>query len=150
MGPVLRPGRRRAVAYLLVALLVGSGASCSSGDRVRLYSVRGQVLYKNRPVVRAMVVFHPLEGRSARDPKPIAYTDDEGRFSMTTDRPGDGAPAGEYAITVELREKTPTGVEKVHGRNLLPVRYSKPELSGLRCRVLEGKNELPPLNLSDK
>ena len=123
MGPVLRPGRKRAVAYLLLALLVGSGASCSSGDCVRLYSVRGQVLYKNRPVVRAMVVFHPLEGRSARDPKPIAYTDDEGRFSMTTDRPGDGAPAGEYAITVELREKTPTGVEK----------------AGLRCRVQEGK-----------
>ena len=82
--------------------------------------------------------------------KPIAYTDVEGRFSMTTDRSGDGVASGEYAVTVEWREKSRSGVEKIRGRNLLPVRYAKPESSGLHCRVQEGQNELPPLNLTDK
>jgi hypothetical protein len=53
-------------------------------------------------------------------------------------------------VTVEWREKTRTGVEKVHARNLLPARYSRPETSGLRCRVQEGPNELAPLSLTDK
>jgi hypothetical protein len=69
---------------------------------------------------------------------------------MTTDRPGDGVPAGEYAVTVVQREKTRTGVEKVNGRNLLPARYSNPEWTRLRCRVQQGQNELPTMNLTDQ
>src|SRR5262249_28100061 len=149
MDLIPQPRPLRQVALLLLALVAMPAVSCSSGERTRLYPVRGQVLYKDRPVVRAMVVLHPLEEQPAGSSKPIAYTDAEGRFSVTTNRPGDGAPAGEYAVTVELREKTPTGVEKVRGRNLLPARYSKPESSGLRCSVREGQNELP-LNLTDK
>jgi hypothetical protein len=149
MGLSPWPRRKRAVAFLLLTLLAGSGVSCS-GERVRLYPVRGQILYKGRPVDRAVVVFHPLDEQPSGAQKPIAYTDADGRFSLTTDRPGDGASAGEYAITVELREKTQTGVEKVHGRNLLPARYSKPESSGLRWRVQEGPNEPPPFNLTDR
>jgi hypothetical protein len=97
-----------------------------------------------------MVVFHPMKEQSLKDLKPVAYTDDEGRFHLTTEVPGDGAPAGEYAVSVELREKTRTGVEKVKGRSLLPARYSKPATSGLRFRVEKGPNELPPLNLTDQ
>lgn len=97
-----------------------------------------------------MVVFHPLEAQVTEAMKPVAYTDDGGRFRLTTDSPGDGAPAGDYAITIVCREKTRTGVEKVKGRNLLPSRYSKPETSGLRYRVQEGKNELPAFELTDK
>src|SRR5262245_46454505 len=142
--------RARPAALLVLALLTASSASCSSAGRVRLHPVRGQVLYKGRPVARALVVFHPLEELPAGVQKPIAYTDAEGHFRLTTERPGDGAPAGEYLITVELREKTRTGVEKVGGRNLLPARYSKPESSGLRYCVQEGQNELPPFDLTDK
>lgn len=147
MGPF--PGRLRAwVVALLLGLAVGGGGGCSSGKRVRLYPVRGQVLYQGRPVDRAMVTLHPLGEYPEGLPKPIAYTDAEGRFRMTTEQPGDGVAAGEYAVTVEQRERTRTGVEKVGGRNLLPARYARPESSDLRCRVEKGQNELPPLNLS--
>jgi hypothetical protein len=139
-----------AAGLLLLALLAGACASCSAAKGPRLYPVRGQVLYNGRPVAKGLVVFHPLAPTAGAGQKPIAYTDDEGRFRLTTDRPGDGAPAGEYVVTVEWREKTRTGVEKVGGRNLLPARYGKPESSGLRCRVEEGPNELPPLNLTER
>jgi hypothetical protein len=135
---------------LLLLALAAAVASCSSGDRVRLHAVGGKVLYKGSPLAKAMVVFHPQGDYPKELPKPLAYTDAEGQFKMTTTRPGDGVPAGEYALTVEWRERTRTGAEKIGGRNLLPARYSKPETSGLRCRVQEGPNEIPPLILTDK
>jgi hypothetical protein len=93
--------------------------------------------------------FHPLGSYPAGLQKPLAYTDAEGRFTMTTDRPGDGVPTGQYAITVEYRERTYSGAEKVKGGNLLPEHYGKPETSGLRREVQEGENELP-LRLTDQ
>ena len=131
---------------LLLALVAASGVSCSSG--VRLHPVRGQVHFKGRPVEGAMVVLHPLVEPPEGVPKPIAISDQTGSFKLTTHKPGDGAPAGEYAVTVEQREKL-NGREKHGGRNLLPARFSKPETSGLRCQVKEGENELP-LDLPEK
>ena len=67
---------------------------------------------------------------------------------MTTYHPGDGAPLGLYAATVEYRELVQEGDEQMrNGRNLLPARYANPETSGLRCEVQAGINELPPWTL---
>jgi hypothetical protein len=134
---------RRMILLLLVC------AACSSESKVRLEPVRGQVLYKDKPLHKAVVAFHPLGDYPVHLPKPIAYTDAEGRFTMTTFKPGDGVPAGEYAITVEYRERSQSGIEKIGGKNLLPARYSKPETSGLRCKVEEGDNELPVIKLTE-
>ena len=150
MISTLRSSRKPSAVLLILTVLAGSNLSCSSAHRVRLYPVHGQVFYNDRPVSRGLLVLHPLSGQPEAVQKPIAYTDEAGRFTVTTDRPGDGAAAGEYIVTVELREKTQTGVEKVRGRNLLPDHYSKPESSSLRCRVQEGKNELLALYLTDE
>ena len=64
---------------------------------------------------------------------------------MTTYRPGDGAPLGLYAATVEYRELVQEGDEQIrNGRNLLPARYANPETSQLRCAVQAGVNEFQP------
>jgi hypothetical protein len=113
------------------------------------YPVRGQVSFEGKPVAEAMVVLHPLAGSVEGGQKPIATTDADGRFAMTTYRTGDGAPPGEYAITVELRATRMAGEELVRdGRNLLPARYAQPEKSGLRCSVLDGDVELPAIHLT--
>ena len=131
--------RARAVTLLVSVLLAGSGVSCSSTDSGRFYPVRGQVLFKGRPVAGAMVVLHPL-GPAAAGQKPLAYTDAEGRFGLTTDRPGDGVPAGEYAVTVVWRRPFYDSEGKP-GPNLLPARYADPKKSGLKATVKSGKNE---------
>jgi hypothetical protein len=113
--------------------------------------VKGQVLYKGKPVAEAMVVFHPLKGAAPDGPKPFAHTDADGRFELTTKVARDGAPAGEYAVTVQLRELVKVGEEAVRdGRNLLPAPYSKPSWSPLRVTVKEGANELEPFRLSEQ
>ncbi len=71
-----------------------------------------------------------------------ARTDATGCFQLTTNEPGDGAPAGHYAVTVEYRELVQEGDEQVRaGRNLLPARYADPATSGIRCEVRAETNQ---------
>jgi hypothetical protein len=136
-------------ATVLLWTLAAGLSACSSQDRVRLEPIRGQVLFNGRPLDRALVAFNPVGEYPPELPKPIAYTDAEGRFKMTTNQASDGVRAGDYVVTVEWREKSRSGVEKIGGKNLLPVRYSKAESSPLRCAVTAGQNELPAFQLTD-
>jgi hypothetical protein len=116
---------------------------------VSFHPVEGQVLLGNQRVAEAKVVFHPTEGQLPGGQRPQAYTDERGRFSLMTALPGDGAPEGEYAVTVELRAPVQVGEEVIRdGRNLLPPVYSRPETTRLRCRVRPGQNILPPFVLT--
>ena len=130
----------------LLLALVAAGCSHSSGPVC--HPVRGQVLYDNRPLAEALVVFHPLESAAANHPRPLAHTDQNGRFELTTIQRRDGAPAGEYAICVEQRQVRLVGEETVRdGRNLLPARFAIPATSPLRHTVVGGVNAVPPLRI---
>ena len=130
----------------LVALVAAVGCSRSTGPAC--YPVRGQVLYQDRPLAEALVVFHPLDPAAADYPRPMAITDPQGHFELTTIQSRDGAPAGKYAITVEHRRARLIGEELVRdGRNVLPLRFSKADSSPLSYTVVAGPNEVPPLRI---
>lgn len=133
-----------AAAIFVIAMLAG----CSQSSEPRCYPVRGQVLLGDQPVAEAMIVFHPQTPLGENVPKPIAQSDANGNFRLTTLKPGDGAPAGEYTITVVLREARQIGDELTRdGPNVLPPRYAKPETSDLKYTVVAGENTVPPLLL---
>jgi hypothetical protein len=132
---------------LAIALCCAHTVGCADQLPAR-HPVNGQVLQAHKPLAEAMVVLHPKEGSFAAAQKPIAYTDAAGRFNMTTFQQGDGAPAGQYWITVELRAPRQAGEEVVRdGRNMLPPRYAMPNTSGLQVDVKVGANEIPPIDL---
>lgn len=116
-----------------------------------MHPVKGQVLLNGKPIPYAQVVFHPL-GESSRDaPKPSATVDEHGHFALTTQNAGDGAPAGDYAVTVEwwlspAASKQP-GAEDRPPVNHLPKHYARAETSPLRVHIEPGTNEVPPLHL---
>jgi hypothetical protein len=137
---------------LLMAAVLGT--SCASDGRRPVFPVRGQVLYEDKPTPGALVIFHPLGDPDPRAPRPIARVGADGTFSPTTYRTEDGAPAGEYAVTVawvleQDNQNTPREEQKPP-RNLLPDRYAKPETSGLRICIQAEPNELPPFRLTRK
>jgi hypothetical protein len=106
-------------------------------------------MYQDRPVAEALIAFHPLDDQEGAGKRALAYTDAEGNFSLTVDKPGDGALPGRYVITVELRDLVQVGEELTRdGRHLLPAVYSRPETSPLSLQVAEGANEVPPLILT--
>jgi hypothetical protein len=133
-----------APTLLLPWLLTGCGGVTAR----QCHPVQGKVIYQNQPLAEAMVVFHPLISPTERVPQPIGHTDIEGRFVITTLQSGDGAPAGEYAITIELREPRQIGEEVVRdGPNLLPPKYASPQDTPLRYKVIPGKNEVPEIQV---
>jgi hypothetical protein len=113
--------------------------------------VKGTVKYKGKPLAEAMVVLHRLGGDIEGNQKPMATTDANGAFTLTTFNQNDGAPPGDYAITIELRAPKMVGEEIVRdGPNLLPPRYAKPESSGVKYTVVEGDNQVPTIEIPER
>lgn len=122
--------------------------ACSSSGEVPVHPISGKVFFQGRPVAEATVVLHSKDGSPQRGQRPLAYTDAQGQFALTTTRPSDGAPPGDYVVTVVLRAPVTVGDERVReGRHLLPTRYSRPETSPLRLRVEPGENQEATLSL---
>lgn len=137
-------GFRLALPLLLLA-------GCAPSDRLPVYPVRGQVLDARRqPAADALVVFHPLSADGEAAVRPLAYADAQGNFTLTTYQQGDGAPAGEYAVTLEWREKrrTPFAADG-EGADRLQGRYRDPASSPFRFTVKEqSQNDLPAIVLA--
>lgn len=133
------------VPLSLLAIIIGV-AGCAGESSLKTYPVRGEIQLDGRQLPEAMVVFHPLDAELKDIPKPIAYTDPEGVFELA-----DGAPAGKYAITVELRELKADGDVMVRdGPNLLPELYRDPQTSPLKFTVESGQNDLPIIDVKSK
>ena len=121
---------------------------CGGKTGPKCHPVAGKVVYQNQPLAEVMVVFHPMSTPSEKFPQPIGTTTADGRFAMTTFQSGDGAPEGEYAVTIELREPRQIGEEVVRdGLNLLPPKYANPKETPLRHKVIPGKNEVPEIKI---
>jgi hypothetical protein len=116
--------------------LVGSG-------RTELTPVVGKVLVNGEPVANAMVAFHPLVNSAFAKALPVATSALNGSFALTTYTNGDGAPPGEYAVTIVWPE-TPMNQEECTCGVIvdrLGGRYSDPAQTPLKIAVHPGKNE---------
>ena len=69
-----------------------------------------------------------------------ALVEADGTFTLSTYTANDGAPQGEYLVTVVWPDP-PRDARGRPGPNRLPERYAQPETSGLRARVADGPNE---------
>ncbi len=68
-----------------------------------------------------------------------------GEFVVSSYEPGDGAPAGEYLVSVTWPEAVADGGDPESGGDpgdRLGGRYANPETSGLRVTIEEGSNQL--------
>ena len=96
-----RATRRARVAGLPFLVSLGLVAGCDRGQTETTYRVSGTIMdARGNPAVGAIVVFRPLGDSSTDAVRPSAVVDEQGAYRLTTYRAGDGAPAGEYAITV--------------------------------------------------
>ena len=127
-----------------IATTIVCCSSCSKKDgRVPVYPVHGQVLVANKPAKNAFVVFHPAGAQGAQALRPYGHAGADGSFKLTTYDADDGAPAGNYAVTVVWL--APGGGEDPP--DLLKGRYRNPEASSLKATIQEKPMELPPFKL---
>lgn len=137
---------------LVLAILILCAPSCGS-NRPPCYPVHGEVFVgqgeKRTPAAGAVVVFHPTVPASDEVPRPTARVGEDGKFALTTYVKGDGAPAGEYAITIEwLPPRPPPPHKPKQIGDWLRGRYADPSTSTIGYSVEKSKdNNVPTIEL---
>lgn len=137
---------RKSVELAIAALLALCVSACSTGPKSKevrkpVHPVHGQLLVGGKPAAGAYVFFVPVnEPPEPVDPRPRAEVGTDGAFHVNMYGDKDGAPVGEYIVTVMWEGEG--GYDKLKGQ------YSDATKSKLRAVVKEGANELPPFKLN--
>jgi len=112
-------------------------------NRKPTHPVTGKVIFDGSPVNRAYVTFHTVDPKDPKKSSRLgdAFTEADGTFQMSTYTAFDGAPAGEYKVTIVLRDPffEPSG--KL-GANRLPEKYASAATTDLTATVKTVNNSL--------
>jgi hypothetical protein len=129
----------RPVVAIVVVLLLSTLIGCGR----RHYPVRGKVtLEDGTPLTKGMVVFESLDEKPPITARGDIQTD--GTYQLSTDKPGDGVPAGKYRALVSPRDyDNIDGLEGPRRPPVFDLRYADFNTSGLQFEVNSSSNEYP-------
>jgi len=141
--------RAAVLGFLLVVPVTVSG--CKDNGRVKVYPVQGKVLVGGAPAGGARVVFYPQSDELKKPgmPVPEGMTDNQGIFKLRSYEPNDGAPEGEFKVSVVWFEPRKDGTieDSPSAKDRLGGRYSNPQKSNLTAKVEKGGGEIPPFEI---
>ena len=139
--------------FLCVALMLAAAAAVGCRkpspqfESRDTFPVEGRLLIQGKPAQGVQVFFHPSD--ATQRGKPRGVTDAEGNFRLRTYHDGDGAPAGDYTVTVYWPGpyNPRIAVEDQLPPDRLGERFMDPKSSLLRAKVSKGPTTLPPFDL---
>ena len=137
-------GRVSGLAF--VALAAGlTGCGDGAGAAGPRYAVTGRVLLADgKPLTTGRVTF---VGKDGLIPPASGAIGPDGRFSLTTRDPDDGAVAGEYKVRIEPSAPTSGAVKAAKKAPRIPLKYIDEDSSGLIVTVRAEANQLDPIRL---
>lgn len=139
---------------IFVALAVLAIAGCADGRSFpKAFPVKGTVLVNGQPASDVLVVLNRISPDKLSVPAtPQATTDSKGEFLITSYNAEDGAPEGEYVVTIEWRERSGPMKTEFDGPDRLGGAYAKMEktkgMPGFTIKVDRQPLALPPFNLT--
>jgi hypothetical protein len=139
-----------AVAGMGLVTVLGCGDDTGLARR---YPVSGTVTYNGNPVEKGRIDFIPAQAEGRAASGQIA----DGRYSLTTAIPGDGALPGPYKVTVTSVEVDTTELKAIakggqfhhdktfakavrNAKRLVPSKYQLADTSGLTATVKAESN----------
>lgn len=142
-------GRKVVFGIFAGAALAATSIGCGEAkpDRVAVYPAAGKVTLKGQPTHGAQLILYPKSDLGADVPAPRANVGQDGSFKLSTFAGGDGAPEGEYVVTLRWYKLVKQGGDVVAGPNVIPRKYTNPQSSDITVRIAAGQNELPPIKL---
>jgi hypothetical protein len=144
--------RRIASGIVLASGVIASMVGCGSSEaRLPVHPVEGVITRGGKPLANALVALHPKSKPSGGEAvAPNGQTDENGVFKVSTYDANDGAPEGEYAVTVQYYQtvKTANGIEP--GPNVLPAKLSQPGTTDISVKIVAGPNKLAPIEVAGK
>jgi hypothetical protein len=145
-----------AIALFAATAFTGCGkktAPAIKGAKLPVFPVKGKLMMDGKPMVAAAIVFNPVTKfpPGAAQNQPRATADENGDFTVWTYGDGDGAPAGDYKITISWKGEEGAGltdggrgeIDEKAPRDFWNVRTSK-----IRVKVKEEPNALPTWDLA--
>jgi hypothetical protein len=137
------------VAALLLLLVLGVRSKLfARSDRVIVYPAQGRAEWDGKPIPNATIFLHPVRVKEPAFPRPRATVREDGTFVLGTYAREDGAPAGEYKVTVQWFSRRDRKDDGRFPDNVLPARYARAETSDLTVRIQADRNEIPALRLT--
>ena len=125
----------------LVAIVALLG--CSSQKGSPKFPVTGRVLVNGEPAGGMYIRFHALqEDLDGQDAQPVAITDEEGRFELSSFTGGDGAAAATYHVTFFWPV-----IPLVPSDDRLQGSFSTPGASGFEVTINAEATDLSPFEL---
>ncbi len=133
------------VSALVTLLLFGCGKRLPevvpAGGRILLKKASGELV----PMDGARLVLNPVAGEEPFEAFPVARANADGSFRLGTRATEDGAPEGDYVVTVEWKDRSKPKVDMMgkgevdRGPDKLSGVYSNRATSPLRATVASGK-----------
>ena len=134
----------RVILATFAAVTATMLTGCGKSDRVDVYPTEGRILCNGKPLAGALVVLYP-QGQPDAPVTPRGQTDSDGRYTLGTYSAGDGAPEGQYAVTVLHYPMQQQNGGWTAAANALPKKYASPTTTSLRAQIARGSNSLAPL-----
>lgn len=142
---------------LFFSCIVISGCMENSSFKptVPVFLASGKILYQGKPLAGIILIFHPADVNQKI--KSQATTDDDGKFVATTFKTADGAPEGDYIITlvVSSNESDSTREDAATERQFrkerpvrFPSKYQNPATSPLKVKVIKNQPDLGILEIN--
>src|SRR5262245_3357070 len=143
---------RRVGLVTLLAFAALLAASCGRSDFHKVYPVKGKVLVNGQPAGECIVTLNrTFDDNHPRRVTHYGMTNEHGEFQVTSYNAGDGAPEGEYIVTIEWRERSGVLKNNFEGIDRLGGAYAKPDQTkgqqGFKITVGREPLELPPFEL---
>lgn len=148
-APRGKPRRLFFLAALLLSVLTAAGCSETPTGRVPVHKTSGVITVDGRAPEGALIVLHP-KSPAGDAPSASGRVKNDGTFELTTYETGDGAPEGEFVVTLDWRKLEKVNGEFVLGPNLAPKAYTRPATSNAVVRVASGMSVLPKLEIKRK
>ena len=115
---------------------------------VAVHPVKGKAVMEGQPMAGAHLVLYP--GPDSKIPVGITSRGTvatDGTFELSTFDPKDGAPSGEFIVTVVWSKPVVVDGETQSGPSLISAVYSKPDSSPLRIKITANAKELVPIEV---
>lgn len=131
-------------AWCLLICLCSISCSGSRHHDHPAHPVTGRILVNGQPANNADITFYHLGDWGKDTIIPMARTEDDGTFALATYDVKDGAPVGDYEVTITwpaYRHARDIGPDKLAGK------YGQRGPSALKVSIAEDTKELPPFEL---
>lgn len=131
--------------------LIFCGCGAKHDNRIEVHPVSGKLLVAGKPAANAQVILYPAEAAGKLDQsrvRPHATVEADGSYHLTTFVTRDGAPVGDFALTVIWPgPPVKSQVDDEPGPDRLQQRYSDPKKPAASVHIGTETTELATIDL---